>query len=156
MPKDFSPTSIYELTEEAAEGNVLVAEGLRPVYYRHQFVPLNQQIGVGHESTFNDRDIYRRDYLALLLGQDPQSLGFNPRPSYPIQWTTPEAFAADARRIRELQRRSFLQMAGRLHDEGLLSAEGRETLHPKITFEVHDLRSYKTVPLPVLTSGTSQ
>ena len=150
MPKDFPPTSIYELTEAAEEGNVLVAEGVCPVYYRRQLVPMNQQIGVGHGSTFNDRDIYRRDYLALLLGQDSQSLGLNPRPSYPIRWTSAEAFAAHARRIRDLHLRSFWQLERQLHDEGLLTSEESETLRPKITFAVHDLRTDKTIVLPSL------
>jgi len=110
---------------------------------------MNTQVGIGHESTFDDRDLYRRDYLALLLGADT-SLGIDPRPSYSVRWTSPEAFAAQAKRLRDLHHRSFSQLATQLHDEGLLTSEESETLRPKITFAVHDLRTDKTIVLPSL------
>jgi len=150
MPKDFPPTSIYELRQEVEDGDVLLVEGVRPVYYRCQVVPMNQQIGTGQESTFNDRDLFRRDYLARLLGTDTQSLAFNPRPSYSIRWTSAEAFAAQAKRLHDLHHRSFSQLATQLHDDGLLTSEESETLRPKLTFAVHDLRTDKTIVLPSL------
>ena len=150
MPKDFPPTSIYELRQEVEDGNVLLVEGVRPVYYRRQVVPMNKQIGISRESTFNERDLFRRDYLAWLLGKDAQSLGFNPRPSYSIRWTSAEAFAAQAKRLRDLHHRSFSQLAPQLHDDGLLTSEESETLRPKLTFAVHDLRTDKTMVLPSL------
>lgn len=139
-----------QLRQDVEEGNTLLVEGVRPVYYRRRLVPMNEQIGVGHVSAFNDRDAYRRDYLALLLGADTQSLGFNPRPSYSIRWTSAEAFAAQANCLRDLNHRSFMQLATQLHDEGLLTDEERETLRAKITFAVHDLRTDKTIALPSL------
>jgi hypothetical protein len=66
----------------------------------------NKQANWYRESTFNDRDLYRGDYLSL-LSADTQSLSFNPRPSYSIRWTSAVP-SAQAKHLRPAYR-SFTQ-----------------------------------------------
>ena len=66
LPKGFPPIGLYQLTEYAGEGYVLVAKGPRDIYYRRKVVPTDRQIGWDVPFSMSDRQWERLQYLAAL------------------------------------------------------------------------------------------
>ncbi|MFN7998059.1 MAG: hypothetical protein U0Q18_30845 [Bryobacteraceae bacterium] len=72
----FPPTGFYELVESPQTGDVMLAGGRHPVYYRRTTVPSAHSTAHDRRLQLVDRDGYRMDYLAWLSDGLPCRLEF--------------------------------------------------------------------------------
>jgi hypothetical protein len=142
-PRGFPPWFQYGLTTYPLRGDVVVAPGPHTVYYRRHF-------GWSTYNTQNDRDQYRREYLALLVGQDLRLFNFDTRVYRTIQWTGADEFTRQVGNLGERERIIFRTLVNDLLQKGLLSEEEATALKPNISIVVQDMRKDKSISLPVL------
>ncbi|MBZ5537281.1 MAG: hypothetical protein LAO31_15105 [Acidobacteriia bacterium] len=142
-PPGFPPWFQYDFTTLPQRGDVVVAPGPHTVYYR-------RQIGWGSsDSTKVDRDPYRREYLAYLLGRELSSFTFNPRAYHTVQWKGPEDFTREVTLLWEGKKSMFQKLVHDLRESNLLSDEEVESLRPNISLQVHDSREDQSIPLEI-------
>jgi hypothetical protein len=141
-PPGFPPWFQYRFTTFPQRGDVAFAPGPHTVYYR-------RQMGSGFSDSKVDRDPYRREYLAYLLGRELSSFTFNPRAYDTILWKGPEDFTRDFALLWESKKNMFQMLVHDLRERDLLSDEEAESLKPNISFQIHDEREDKSVPLQI-------
>lgn len=142
-PRGFPPWFQYRLTTYPLRGDVVVAPGPHTVYYRRQF-------GWSSYDTEDDRDQYRREYLALLLGRDLRWFNFDPRPYQTIHWKGSEEYTRAIGDLWKEKQTMFRILVNDLQQRDLLSEEEAASLKPNISLVVRDLRNDNSISLPVL------
>lgn len=147
----FPPAGRYMLSTSGGRGAVVLTARRRTVYYLRTGAGGRDgyQFGCGEV----ERDAYRLEYLADLLGTSVEDLGLT---AYPFR----EVVCRDARgcrralaALRDEVAQAYAGVLGRLSGEGLLDAAEAEGLRPDLTLRLYDERDGKTFPLPARMSG---
>jgi hypothetical protein len=140
----FPPAASYQLTQQPKRDAVVVAPGAHPVFY--------ERLAVGSGASFSDygvnRDRYRLEYLASLLGQSVSELGLRERYTKLINWSGVQSYKVDVISFRELVKGNFERLKERCVEKELLSATETEALKPNLIITVNDMRENKTPALP--------
>ncbi len=88
----FPPLFFYRLHQNPAPGDVLLAPGLHPIYYRRQRNPSGAEALI-------DRALFRHEYLAQMLDSEPQSLPLQAKVSRHMIWRNEEEYLATLRTL---------------------------------------------------------
>ena len=136
----------YDLTKYAGEGDVLLADGPRPIYLEREEV----RVGFGSSRMDQDRTRERLAWIARRLEVPPESLPVqrkrllrhDVRGELPLE----EAVAAEKARIQD----AFRQLLDRLVERDDLSDAEARGLAVRVVVEVDDRRSDTSTPLPDL------
>jgi hypothetical protein len=149
-PDGFPPIAVYLLVEEASNGRVVVAPGLRTIYYQRTVVEAGKhgRIGSGRSHIGWNKNLYVLEYVAKLLRTTTDRLGFTKNPSRTVTWTSGAEYRQMVQMHRREIERSYEEVKNRLIERGLLSVSEAESLAPKITVKVFDYRHDKTIKLP--------
>jgi len=149
FPRDLPPAAIYQLVLTPDRGDVLVAPGKHPVYYR-------RTLGACRGGSFRevDRQQYRLDYLAELSRLSPDTIKQALAPSTIIQWTAPDAYSSQVEAAVSAQQAAILQLLESLHSGGGLEHEEADALQLRILIDQVDQRKNgealpNLMPVPV-------
>ncbi len=149
----FPPLEAYSVVEDPQPGDVLLANGLHPVWYR-------KQAGYYRSMHARDRDAYRRDYLFQLAGISAGDPRFGPlqTATLNIEWKSEAAFRADAQETMRRARDSLNSLKAHLVERRLLSQAVANQVIAKFDVLVLDHRRVQKPPLPVMnwTLATSE
>lgn len=139
-PPGFPPWVQYQFTTLPQRGDVVLAPGPHTVYYHRGWASSDSEV---------DRDLYRREYLAYLLGKELSSFTFNPRAYHTIQWKGPEEFTRELTLLWESKKSMFQMLVHDLRVSHLLSDAEAESLRPNISLQVRDSRQDQSIPLQI-------
>jgi hypothetical protein len=137
------PPYSYSLSQSPQPGDVILAPGLHPIYYRRQQGASECFISV-------DRNRYRFEYIGNLLHTRPEYLPLKPELSRKVLWKGSDGYLIAVRQLREEVNAGFRSLARMLQESGLATA--RETDGLRVQLELHavDTRQTKQPPLPPL------
>jgi hypothetical protein len=141
---DFPPCAVYRLALWPADGDAVLLDGWRRVYWSRHELP-----GVPSTRDYPlRRDEARLELLARLAERERP--GFEERTRLGVAWSGPEALLAAiaSERARLAQARDAL--IAPLITAGLLPADAATRFPPRIVVAVADLRSVKEPALPVI------
>ena len=136
----------YDLTERPRTGDLLLADGPRPIFLRRR----EAQRGFGSTRRTPDRTRDRLAWIAGLVGTQVDELPLERRYGRTVAWSTPEAYLASVRGLQVQIASDFAQTVQRLVATGHLAAHEAEALRPRMHLEVRDKREDPSVPLPPL------
>jgi hypothetical protein len=159
VPEGYPPTAFYHLTDESADGTVLLTPRPHPIYYERRVVEPGQGADIESggwtmSSHYGDyRDPLRMEYLAMSLGQPVEDVRFDSKPLRVLEWTGPEALERELATICTGVLADFDGLAGRLSARGLLSISDAESIHARVHLKVLDFRQDKRIALPELHMG---
>lgn len=146
-PMGFPPVVTYRIVHKPKPGDVLVAEGKRPVYYRRQ-VHHERKVGIGSAERvrFRGRQELRVDWISVMLGKSVGELP--PVETKTVYWTNNDEFVKRvAKHRREIEERHD-RMLDRVIAAGWFTESERKDVAAKVVVKLHDHRPDKTVPLP--------
>jgi hypothetical protein len=143
----FPPLYSYKLVDLPAQGDVLLAPGRHPIYYRRD---------LSTSTSFNaiDKNIFRFEYLADLLATQPDQLPLQPAILREVVWKGAEAYLAELRDAREQVNRGFQGLMRQLQERELLTGREADGLRPQVEFTVIDGRAERQPPLPEVPGAT--
>lgn len=156
VPDGFPPTALYRLTDRPSRDAVVIAPGPHSVFYERQVVEpgvTNQRWGSSYDYGV-ERDRYRLEYLAALLGQTASQLELQENYSKSIAWTGIQRYKVDVISFRELVTGEFDHLKRQCVEGNLLSESEAEELKPNLIITVTDIRKNKTPPLPEISGVT--
>ncbi len=138
----FPPLYCYVLADHAQPGDVVLAPGRHPIYYRRQ------QTG---STSFNsiDRNVYRFDYLADLLLTQPESLPLQPEVSRTVTWKGADEYLAELEAERQQANAGFQSLVRMLKERDLATSRETDGLKPAVGLTVIDQRANRQPPLPI-------
>ena len=146
MPKGFPPVRLYSLSDFAARGSVLLAQGPRDVYYKTTMVPTDKQVGFGSGGSLIDRMALIIGYLAR-LGSTPEKETVRLfHAETPIRFTTMEDFEREVDQSMKAQEQGIRSFIQAIEKSGL--AAPSVTL--RIVPEVNDNRKSLSSTLPAV------
>ncbi len=133
MRPGFPPLFYYALVDVPSPGDVMLAPGRHPIFYRRSQNPSNSAVTI-------DRNVYRFEYLADLAGVAVKDLPLQPTVSLTVTWKGADAYLAELRVARQQVLANFATLSRMLEepDAGL----------PQIEFTVMDIRVNQQSPLP--------
>lgn len=146
VPAGYPPIRRYALSQEAAEGATLLADGPTPVYLRREAggPPVSRSF------VLHDRSRDRLAWIAARLGVDPEELPLQAVHAATLRWTGAEALRRDVESEQAKLRDAWQALAARLVEAGWVRAEEAGRLAPRIRLDLRDEREAKTEPLPEL------
>jgi hypothetical protein len=130
-------------------GRVLVAPGPHPIYYKRREVKEGAG-GIGTTTSLGDRNRYRIEYLAELLGTPVKSIGLRTHSFVVVAWKDEASYLADAWNAHQRIYRAWDGVVESLLDLELLTAEEAKGLRPELKTIVDDRRESKFPRLPEL------
>jgi hypothetical protein len=146
----FPPTALYRLALRPRTGDVLLAPGSRPVFFR-RWERGGDRVGFGGSSPTLDRDMLRLEYLSTLLAPGSLPDGLAARTQVRIVWQNEDRFVDDAEIASIAIETAWREAVAALEEKGrLTSKEVRELVLPEIEIEVEDRRQDQEIPLPPL------
>jgi hypothetical protein len=150
VPEDFPPIGLYDLTEYAKRGHVVVAPGVHPIYYERIVVEpeKHRHIPAGRSYYGWQKNQYLLGYFAVLLKTNIEGLQFTHQPSRWIEWKNSSHYKQMVAIIRSEIASSYNALKNRLIERELLSVTEAESLAPKIVIQVFDSRADKRIKLP--------
>jgi hypothetical protein len=152
VPEDFPPIGLYDLTDNAKRGHVVVAPGVRPVYYERTVAEpeKHQHISTGRSYYGWHKNEYIQEYFAVLLKTSVEGLQFTHKPSRWIEWKNSSHYKQMVAIFRSEIASGYNALKNRLIERELLSVAESESLTPKIVIQVFDSRGDKRIKLPEL------
>jgi hypothetical protein len=152
VPEDFPPIGLYDLTEYAKRGQVVVAPGVHPVYYERRIVEPEKHAHIPAGRSYHgwQKNEYLLEYFAALLKTNVEGLRFTHQPSRWIEWKNSSNYKQEVSLIRSEITNSYNALKNRLIERELLSVAESESLTPKIAIRVFDSRGNKRIKLPEL------
>lgn len=150
IPDDFPPVGFYSLTENPKRGAVVVAPGVRPIYYeRTVYDGIKQKhIPAGRSYYGWEKNRYILEYLVVLFKTNIEGLQFTHQPSRGIEWKNSAHYKHMAGVFRAEVESGYGALKSRLVERELLSAGEAESLTAKIAVQVYDSRGDKRIKLP--------
>jgi hypothetical protein len=145
-PEGFPVVASYTLTDYAARGAVVVADGPHTIFYTRHF-----NLCSGEDDSLSLRgspDRYRLEFLLAMLGITPDESKFDVNPYFEIIWQDARQYAREVRRIRREVRQSYRDLLRQLQESKLLLPTEAEALTPNISYEISDQRNGSPPPLP--------
>ncbi len=142
------PRALYALTAHEA-GATLLAPGPHPVYYRRKVVS-RRTGGFIAWRPLGNRNSYRFDYLADLVGTQPRQLGIKEKSWVIVMWRDKQQYVREARKARRNIETAYHGILERLQALKLLTEEEAATLAPKIKTSIADERKEGSPLLPPL------
>jgi len=140
----YPPIFRHGLTFHPRPGDVLLADGARPVYRTRR--PAARGFGTSRGSQYRVRS--RFEWIAQILGTSPEDLPLDQSRYATVRWTDLPAFHADV----EIQHRAvddaFDDLVRLLDQHGAVTPAEVRGLKPSVRFYVLDVRDDKSVPLP--------
>jgi hypothetical protein len=150
IAEGYPPTGIYELTPESSDDGALFCDGPIPVYCRRGTVAPHIWVGRGYCWSEINRNRYRLEYLATLLGVSKNSLETGHQKSFFIRWQGIDKYNNDLDEMLDHEKEAFAHLKEQLIQRDLLTLEEAEMLHPNIKLPmVVDLRKDRLIPLPI-------
>jgi hypothetical protein len=137
----FPPLYLYVLADRAQPGDVVLAPGRHPIYYRRQ-----QTCSTSYSSI--DRNVYRYDYLADLLLTQPEYLPLRPEVSRTVAWKGADEYLAELEAARQQANAGFESLVRMLKERDLATSRETDGLRPRVEFTVSDQRANQQPPLP--------
>ena len=137
---EFPPAVVYQLSDKARRGDVLLAPGRHPIYYRRESSSSGATIPI-------DRNAYRYDFLAELMGTPLETLAIQPYVSETIHWTNPDAYLSAMVTFRDSAQKRFQLLLSRLREADVLTPSQAEGLKLQLNVRVIDIRDNKQPPL---------
>jgi hypothetical protein len=141
---------IYGLTE-SGPGATLLADGADPSYYKRKIGRLYSSVEGSSQcidSITNQWDRFRQRYVARMLG-DPQD---EPRLKvsivHTVIWKNSKAYVTYLRGLVQQQQEAFAEVAQRLTNRHLMTAEEAAAARLHLEIAIVDDREDKTAPLP--------
>ena len=95
MRPGWPPRAHYSLSKYEYKDRVLIAPGPHPVYYLRKEVKEGVG-GIGGSSGHEDRNRFRIEYLAALLGTPVKAVGLRPRSFAVVLWKDEASYLAEA------------------------------------------------------------
>lgn len=124
-------------------GAILLAAGPDPAYYnRQETASYFEESGSG--CCMPDKDLVREHYLTALLGAAADQPPVRAHVSRTIVWQGAEAYRNELAAFIADQQRAFAEVARRLGEQNLLTAEDAKTLRPALDVNVRDERSSRS------------
>jgi hypothetical protein len=150
IPDDFPPVGLYYLTDNPKRGAVVVAPGVRPIYYERTVYDVEKQKGMPAGRSYYgwEKNRYVLEYFAALLKTNIEGLRFTHQPSQWIEWKNSAHYKQMVTIFRGEVESSYGALKGRLIDRELLSTGESESLAPKIAIQIYDSRGDKRIKLP--------
>jgi hypothetical protein len=143
------PRAHYSLGRSERGGRVLVAPGPHPIYYKRREVKEGVG-GIGISRSRRDRNRYRIEYLAELLGTPVKTVGLRPRSLALVMWKDEAAYLAEAWKAHRRIYRAWDAVVESLRELELLTEEEAKGLRPDLRTAVDDQRESKFPVLPRL------
>jgi hypothetical protein len=140
----------YALAESGA-GATLLADGADPAYYkrkvgrRYGSIEGGAQCGSG---TTYRWDELRQHYVARMLGAPQDEPLLKASVYRTVIWENGQAYLAQLRGFVQQQQLAFAEVAGKLRDACLMTAEEVSAVKPHLEITIVDDREDKTPPLP--------
>lgn len=131
-------------------GATLLAGGPDPAYY-HRQVNASYQANVMSCGCIPDRDLVRQHYLTMLLLDSDDHPPVRAEVSHTIMWHSPNAYRSEIAAFIGQQQHVFSELARRLGEQRLLSADAAGTLRPRLQIRVWDRRAAQKPALPAVT-----
>ena len=150
-PEGFPPAFSYELNATPLRGAVVVARGRHTIYYVRTGPESGQAQYYGCGDV--DRDVYRVEYLADLLGTTEENLGLEARSFHEVVCRDARECRRALAALRDETARTYAGVLERLFGAELLDPAEASELKPDLTFKLYDQRDGKTSPLPAGMSG---
>jgi hypothetical protein len=140
---NFPPVYWNVLNNQGTRGDILLAPGPHPIYYRRTQSP-------SRSFSMIDRDEYRIEYMAHLLSSAPERLPLKAQDYFAVQWQGSDHFLAIIAEARSKAQLAFQAVIRQLHDRKLVSARQTEGMKIGITWEIRDIREDRSTPLPAI------
>jgi hypothetical protein len=137
----FPPLYLYVLADRAQAGDVVLAPGRHPIYYRRQ------QTGSTSSSSI-DRNVYRYDYLADLLMTQPEYLPLQREVWRTVTWKGADEYLAELDAARQEANAGFQSLVRMLKEHDLATSRETDGLKPAVELTVIDQRVNQQPPLP--------
>jgi hypothetical protein len=125
----------------------LLKGGRYPIYYSRGIT-----VAAG-PATHGDRNEYTLQILRDKLGAAHESQPLVSHPSLELHWTTLEQYRSDLEAFVADQQRRYAELVSLLARRRILTPEEGEGSHLNLDIEIHDRRSYRTIPIPDLGLG---
>lgn len=136
----------HDLTVRPRVGDMLLADGPRPVYLRRQ----EALRGFGRTRSTADRSRERIAWIALLLGRELDDLPLQRRYVHSVEWSTAGDYVASVQGRQLRIASDFAQVVQHLVAAGHLTEREASRLVPRMNVTVRDARENASVPLPPL------
>jgi hypothetical protein len=148
LSEGFPPTGIYELQMHPDQDTVLLCNGPVPIFYRRSIVAPGRQIGVGDCLSDMNKNRYRGEYLALLLGVPMDSMELRYQRTHYVRWNGTEKYKNDLAKFVDQENEAFSHLVEHLTESNLIERHEANTLTLKIEVsKVVDLRKDRSIPL---------
>lgn len=145
--RGFPPSARYTLEQTPAEGDVLLADGPEPVYYRRVPIPTSQQVPWSQHFGFGEVARLDTAYLAVLAGLPADQVAGAVQGRTRVRWKGLDAYRGQAARGVASQREALAGLLERLTSAGLLAAGELAELHLRLEVKLEDTRAVKNPPL---------
>jgi hypothetical protein len=142
------PRAFYTLTQPGA-GATLFAPGPHPISYRRKVIEQGRG-ALGSRRPSGDRNGYRFDYLAELIGTQPKQLAIRQRSHVVVTWRDNQQYLQDVTKARGDIEAGYRRVLDRLQALKLLTKDEASALKPKIKLVISDERKEGLPPLPPL------
>jgi hypothetical protein len=152
VEEGWPPVARYFLLERCRPGARPLAPGRRPIWVIRVEAKQGPR-GFGDQHRRYDRHVLRLEYLAQLLGREPDRAGLERETSTRIVWEDPRDFVREALTARGDIVARHRRVVRELLNGGLLTAEEASALEPRIVLRVEDRRELKVPALPSLPRG---
>lgn len=143
------PRAHYSLGRAEHGGSVLVAPGPHSIYYVRREVKGGSG-GIGSTWSHGDRDRYRIEYLAALLGMPAKKIGLRQRSFAFVMWKDEASYLEEAWKAHQRIYRPWEDVVESLRELDLLTEDEAKGLHPEVKTIVDDQRESKVPALPEL------
>ncbi|MFQ5505331.1 MAG: hypothetical protein ACE5F1_11110 [Planctomycetota bacterium] len=149
-PAGFPPAAFYLLDTRGGLGDVLLAAGPRPVYYRRIEFARRQFCCGGGTLSFPDPDELRLEWLAAALDRSPSETGLRAKTYVSHPWKGPGPLLEEALRIRRDLGKAHRELLRALGKARLIPTDLARRALPRVRFHVADQRADRSTPLPRL------
>jgi hypothetical protein len=149
LPKGFPPIARYTISRNTSTGSTVLAPGPHPVYYTREFLAENRPPSSGSGSEYLEPQIVREDHLAALSLLQQGDIRSRLHIQSNIHFTAPEQFRHDIEQHLAQQEAQLRDLFHAIDRTGMHTPPG---LMLRITVEIDDSRSDKSVPLPAVPS----
>ncbi|MEO8658125.1 MAG: hypothetical protein ABI693_06625 [Bryobacteraceae bacterium] len=144
FPRGFPPGAVYSLKRNPLRGDVLLAPGPSPIYYRRTVIPTDRQIGWDSVLDMIDKQRAREEYLKSMLPRIPGET-FTSYTS--LVWAGEETFVSQLQAAAGEQARLITAMTARLLELQWFTCAEAGALRLPVEIELHDMRAGRG-PLP--------
>jgi len=146
VPEGYPPTVMYTISDRGDVGDVVLAPGERPIYYKRK-VRRETRFGFGSSRRTIERMPIRFEWVATMLGTSTGALGLEPKMRGGID-VRREEYLPSAIAARQRVLTQFDELVSQLREKGLLSPEEADVAQLEVVLSVQDVREDSSVALP--------